>query len=131
MTDFDFDSMIERIKARKKELGITNKQLSDSSGVSFGTLNKILGSETKEPSINNIIKIAVALGLSTEYVISGKQKSATDNNACNAIEPIAVKASDSEWDFILEKMSDESLLMFREYAKFLIWRQDQADGDNT
>ena len=60
-TEFDFEEMIERIKARKKELKMTNQKLADASGVSYGTLNKILGSETKEPSIGNIIKIAGAL----------------------------------------------------------------------
>ena len=71
--EFDFDAMIERIKKRKKELGLTNKKLSECSDVPYGTLNKILGSETKEPSINAIIKISEALGLSTEYVIHGKE----------------------------------------------------------
>lgn len=33
---------------------------------------KILGSETKEPSINAIIKISKALGVSTDYIVSGE-----------------------------------------------------------
>lgn len=68
---YSFDDMINRIKTKKKEIGLTNKQLSELSGVPFGTLNKILGSETKEPSINAIIKISHALGVPTNYIISG------------------------------------------------------------
>ena len=131
--NFDFDAMIDRIKQRKKELGMTNKQLSDTSGVSFGTLNKILGSETKEPSINNIIKISSALKLSTEYVITGSEKSnsAPDVTAKSAIdEPIAVKASEFEWRYILNKLSDDNLLLLRDYAQYLLWRQGQAAEDS-
>ena len=64
--EYDFDAMIDRIKLCKKKAGLTNKQLSELAGVPYGTLNKILGSETREPSINAIIKIAVALGVSAE-----------------------------------------------------------------
>lgn len=70
--EYDFNSMINRIKSVKKEKGITNAKLSEMSGVPYGTLNKILGSETKEPSINAIIKISKALGVSTDYIISGE-----------------------------------------------------------
>ena len=72
--DFDFNSMINRIKDVKKEKNITNAKLSEMSGVPYGTLNKILGSETKEPSINAIIKISKALGVSTDYIVSGEIK---------------------------------------------------------
>lgn len=71
---YDFDKMIERIKKIKKEKGLTNKQLSELAGVPYGTLNKILGSETKEPSINAIIKISIALGVSTDYIINGTEE---------------------------------------------------------
>ena len=76
--EYDFNSMINRIKAVKKEKNITNAKLSEISGVPYGTLNKILGSETKEPSINAIIKISKALGVSTDYIVSGEIK-ATPN----------------------------------------------------
>ena len=76
--EYDFNSMINRIKAVKKEKNITNAKLSEISGVPYGTLNKILGSETKEPSINVIIKISIAFGVSTDYIVSGEIK-ATPN----------------------------------------------------
>lgn len=66
------ERIILKIKKRKNELGMTNKELSEKSKVSEGTLNKILGSETKDPSIGNILKIIEALGLSEDYVFSEK-----------------------------------------------------------
>ena len=66
----EVDAIILKIKKRKNELGLTNKELSQKSQVSEGTLNKILGTETKEPSIGNVLKIIKALGLSESYVFS-------------------------------------------------------------
>ena len=73
--EYDFDSMINRIKTIKKKRNITNAKLSEMSGVPYGTLNKILGSETKEPSVNAIIKISKALNVSTDYIINGNEES--------------------------------------------------------
>lgn len=75
---YDFESMINRIKSIKKEKGLTNAKLSEISGVPYGTLNKILGSETKEPSINAIIKISKALEVSADYIINGKIEVSTE-----------------------------------------------------
>lgn len=45
--EYNFQDMIDRIKTQKKLKGVTNKELSESSGVPYGTLNKILGAETR------------------------------------------------------------------------------------
>lgn len=45
---------IHDIKNRKKQLGLTNKQLADYSGVSLGTVNKILSGATKSPQIDTL-----------------------------------------------------------------------------
>lgn len=68
----DVNSMIERIKELKKKKNITNAHLSDISGVPYGTLNKILGGETKEPSIIAIAKIAEAMHVTVDYFVTGK-----------------------------------------------------------
>ena len=77
--EYNFESMINRIKTIKKEKNITNAKLSEISGVPYGTLNKILGSETKEPSINAIIKISKALNVSTDYIINGNEEIKSDS----------------------------------------------------
>lgn len=124
LSDFKFSDMIDRIKERKKELKITNRQLSELSGVSYGTLNKILGSETQEPSITNIIKISQALGLETEYVIHGKKNNATDNSDIPS-DSLALNISDSELTDILNRLSDKSLSELESYLDYLLWKQDQ------
>lgn len=114
---YNFDEMIERIKKAKKEKGFTNKQLSDLAEVPYGTLNKILGSETKEPSINTIIKISVALGVSTEYIINGAKK--------NTPQPV-----DDEREVLrqlLLNLNDEELIEMKKFTSYLRWKREHKD----
>ncbi len=69
---YNFDEMITRIKTIKKEKKLSNEALANLAGVPKGTLSKILGSETKDPQISTIIKIAEALEVSADYIIFGK-----------------------------------------------------------
>ena len=73
----DVTAMIERIKDLKKKKNITNAHLSDISGVPYGTLNKILGGETKEPSVIAIAKIADAMHVTVDYFVTGKVEADT------------------------------------------------------
>lgn len=110
--DYNFNDMVERIKTIKKEKGLTNAELSNLSDVPYGTLNKILGSETKEPSINSIIKIANALGATTDYIVYGKKEK---------------KDSPSRWEAIrpeLDKLSDDEFLELFKYVEFLLWKKE-------
>ncbi len=68
---YDLQKMKERIKDLKNQQNLTNSQLAELSGIPVGTLNKMLGSETKDPQISTIIKIAKALGVSADYIILG------------------------------------------------------------
>lgn len=77
---YDLKLMIERIKSLKKEKKLSNEELSKLSGVPIGTLAKILGSETKDPQISNIIKIAEALNVSSDYLIFGKSKNISSDS---------------------------------------------------
>lgn len=46
--------LYEKLKIRKKELGITTEQLSNLSGVPIGTINKILNGETRSPRYDTL-----------------------------------------------------------------------------
>ena len=72
MRIYDFNQMIERIKKIKKEKKLTNAQLAELAQLPYGTLNKILGSETKTPTIESILKISETLGVSADYIIYGE-----------------------------------------------------------
>lgn len=71
---YNLEAMINRIKTLKKENKLSNESLANLSGIPLGTLSKILGSETKDPQISNVIKISQALGVSADYVIFGKEE---------------------------------------------------------
>ena len=77
--------IIDRIKAEKKRRGFTNPQLAEASGVSPGTLNKIFGAETKDPSIGTILKIVAALDV-PENCIFGEPDEADDPSDLTADE---------------------------------------------
>ena len=70
---YELEEMILRIKKVKKNNNLSNEELSKLSGVPLGTLAKILGSETKDPRISNIIGIAKALNVSADYLIFGDE----------------------------------------------------------
>lgn len=72
MREFDVAQMIIRIKQLKKQKGLSNEALSDLSGVPKGTLAKILGSETQNPQISNIIKLAKVLDTTADFLLFGK-----------------------------------------------------------
>ncbi|MBE6904333.1 MAG: helix-turn-helix transcriptional regulator [Ruminococcaceae bacterium] len=80
---YNLEEMINRIKALKKEKKLSNEALSSLSGVPKGTLAKILGSETKDPQISNIIKISQALGVSADFIIFGKEELKNNNDFLN------------------------------------------------
>lgn len=79
-TDYSLDDMKQRIKALKKERNITSEQLAELSGVSIGALNKLLGNETKDPSITTIIKIAKSFEVSADYLIYGDNQMTPDKS---------------------------------------------------
>lgn len=70
---YNLQDMKNRIKKIKSEKGITNQELATLSDIPIGTLNKMLGSETKDPQISTIIKISQALEVSADYLILGKK----------------------------------------------------------
>ena len=57
---------LEEMRKRKKQLGYSNAQLSNLSGIPLGTLNKILSGATKKPSPENVKAIEQVL-LDTTY----------------------------------------------------------------
>ncbi len=64
-----------------------------------------------------IDKIALFFDVSTDYLL-GRD------------EPLAVKATESEWTEILEQLSPESLVQLRDYTRYLLWKQQaQAVSD--
>ncbi len=54
---------IEELKARKRQLGYTNKMIAELSGVPFGTVQKIFSGSTRVPRFDTLMAIERVLGI--------------------------------------------------------------------
>lgn len=66
---------LEHIKKLKKEKGFTNESLSEASGISLGTLNKLLSGATTDPKLSTLRPIADAFGVSLDELLGYKRES--------------------------------------------------------
>ncbi|MCL2800299.1 MAG: helix-turn-helix domain-containing protein [Treponema sp.] len=67
------DSFKENLRAELDYQGITVKELSAKTGIAKGTLDGYLGVRASMPPADIAAKISGALGVSVEYLISGKE----------------------------------------------------------
>ena len=88
---------------------IQTKELSVKTGISLSTLNHYLASSGNAPSAENALKIAHALGVSVEYLMTGKKSDVSDE-----IKP-KVKKLISD----LNHLSDDDLDLIGNVAKRL------------
>lgn len=58
---------------------IQTKELANKTGISLNTLNHYLVQNGNAPSAENALKIAQALGVSVEYLMTGKRGAGEDN----------------------------------------------------
>lgn len=70
---YEYNEMIDRLKSILDIRRMSIKQLSELTAVPYRTLYKIITKETKEPSVNIMIKIAKALGMTTDELIFGNE----------------------------------------------------------
>lgn len=70
------NSLVERVRARRKEQGLTQRQLADRSGVSYASLRRF---ETMgEISLTSLLRLAKALGCIEDFNALFKRKTITD-----------------------------------------------------
>ncbi len=62
----------ENLKDELKYQGILVKELADKSGVPKGTIDHYLAEKNTAPIAENAVKIAQALNVSVEYLVTGK-----------------------------------------------------------
>ncbi|MER1780067.1 LexA family protein [Proteus mirabilis] len=70
-------SIGERIRLRRKELGLTQKALSAKVGVSHVAISQWEKEET-EPTGNNLFSLADALGCTPEFILKGKEENSSN-----------------------------------------------------
>lgn len=64
---------LENVKKLKKEKGLTNESLSERSGISAGTLNKLLSGATADPKLSTLSALAKALNCSLDEMLTGSK----------------------------------------------------------
>lgn len=63
----------ENLKEEMEYQGITTKELAEKSGVGKRTIDHYLMTDPQEPGVYNAQKIAKALKVSVEYLVTGKE----------------------------------------------------------
>ena len=68
------NKVVDKLKKRKKELGLTNKALSTTSGVPYGTVCRVLANNIDgTPNWQTIKDLAQAMGMSMEELLDEEQ----------------------------------------------------------
>lgn len=104
---------IETLRKRKKELGLTNRQVADFSGVPLPTVQKIFSGATKSPQLMTVLALEKALGVSEEYLIG-------------PVTPSYVGEAAFEYEIPAKKQGEYTVEDF--YAMPETWRGELIDG---
>ena len=100
--NIDFKS---NLRSELDFLGLTVKELSFKTGIAKGTLDCYLGVRASMPPADIAVKIANALGLSVEYLVTGKEMNKNDkllSKNIRSIINILVELSEKDIEAILE-----------------------------
>lgn len=65
----------DRIKKKCDSLKITVKELASVSGVNYKTLNRLVSTEDPNPTLDNLKRLSIALGLSIDNLVFGEENS--------------------------------------------------------
>lgn len=80
-------AMGERIASRRKQLGLTQEQAAELTGVShqfFACVERGLKNIRSE----NVIKLSVALDISTDYILKGESNQTDYNHIASLVKPL-------------------------------------------
>lgn len=74
------EKIVERLNTEKKRQGLTLKQLAEKSGLTLGTVNKIMSGALLDIKTDKLNKLASALCVSTENLLSGDSEYTEEQN---------------------------------------------------
>jgi len=92
------------LRAELDYLGLTVKELSEKTGIAKGTLDCYLGVRASMPPADIAIKIANALGVTVEYLVTGKELKKQDkqlNHNIRSINQILTELSEKDIETVL------------------------------
>jgi transcriptional regulator with XRE-family HTH domain len=75
-----FMTWLDNVKKIKNDKKFTNETLSEKSGISIGTLNKLLAGATEDPKLSTLIPLSEALGCSIDVML-GRQEENSESNS--------------------------------------------------
>jgi len=70
----DKDPAIDQLRTVKKDVGMSDKEISEQSGVSIGTLRGWFNKGTRRPQHATIMAVARAMGYDYKLVKAGRKK---------------------------------------------------------
>lgn len=107
----------ERIKARRKELGITADKVAEQIGVSRSTMFRYEKGEIEKIPINNLVPIARALHTTVGYLMGWSDEK-------NSI-PVAEDGVDAEAMHYFDRLSEDKKVEALNYLRYLASNEDK------
>ena len=101
---------LEHIRKKKKEFGYTNETLSEKSGISVGTLNKLLSGATTDPKLSTLLVLAETFHCSIDELLGFEKETRS-----NVPEELAEKYAELDADGI----EAVSYIINKEYTRVL------------
>ena len=109
------DNFKTNLRAELDYLGLTVKELSAKTGIPKGTLDCYLGVRASMPPADIAVKIAEALNVSVEYLITGHESKKNDKMLDHNVRSIIQ---------ILPELSEKSITTMLGLAKILIEQKE-------
>jgi transcriptional regulator with XRE-family HTH domain len=105
----------ENLKSELTYLDMPVKELAAKSGINKHTIDHWLSAKGKTPKLDNGVKIAQALGVSAEYLVTGEDNSKPIKKLSNSSRLIAQ---------LSEKLDDKKKAFVLDFIKWLSLRKD-------
>lgn len=126
------------IAIRREEIGMTQEELAKAVGVSKATISRWESGDISNMRRDRIQSLASALNVSPLSLLDDEPSSLAEPQfeAHAGVKKIAALVDDQsgkdedEIRAMCRMLSDDSLLMLREYTRFLLWREAQAAEDS-
>ena len=131
MSEKELTELIEKIKLRRLELGLSYQELSDLTGINKSTLQRYETGFIKKVPINQVQIIAKALNVTTGYLMGWENNK---ENQTYYLNPEAAKMAQEIYDNpqykvlfdATKKLKPESI---KEVMKFIDYQKAKEEGD--
>lgn len=131
MSEKELTELIEKIKLRRLELGLSYQELSDLTGINKSTLQRYETGFIKKVPINQVQIIAKALNVTPGYLMGWEND---NENQTYYLNPEAVKMAQEIYDNpqykvlfdATKKLKPESI---KEVMKFIDYQKAKEEGD--